>query len=80
MSGSERAVATSSGHAEAVRTTLSIAGRGLRTGFAAVKAARRRARERRRFRALAQDPRFLKDLGISYIDAMQEVEKSRWRP
>ena len=80
MSGSERAVAAGSSQAGAVRTTLSIVGRHWRAGLAAMKTARRRARERRRFRALAQDPRFLKDLGISYIDAMQEVEKSRWRP
>ena len=45
----------------------------------AVAGAAERARQRRRLRALAEDPAFLKDIGISRADALREASRPFWR-
>ena len=37
------------------------------------------ARQRRQLRALASDEGFLADIGISYVDALQEANKPFWK-
>ena len=38
-----------------------------------------RGRQRRRLRTLAENPAFLKDIGISRADALREASKPAWR-